>query len=109
MEKKIFAKRQIIIAMALYYGGIVLVVAGLLIMLQQELYPSALRVIYALPGFAVLIYSSIIVTKNCKCPGCGNSNWPKRSRGKYQALLSFKSIRDGKIMCPQCDEVIGIE
>jgi len=108
MEKKFFAKKYIVIAIVLYYGGIVIAVAGLLIAMQQVVEPTMLRLVYVVPGFAALICSSVVISRNCRCPGCGNSSWPRRSRGK-QALMSFNSIKEGQVTCPQCEVVISIE
>jgi len=104
-----FSKKLIIVAMAFYYGGVVLAFVGIIISMSFELDPGWLRLLFVMPGLGVVLYSSILVSGSCKCPYCGYNNWPRRARGINYSLISIQCIRKGKIACPECEQIIEIK
>jgi len=108
MEDMYIPRRLVIVAFICYYGGIVITLGGLLLSMQFSISPAILRILFAVPGLGLLIYSVSIVSQKCKCPHCDYNDWQKRNRGITQKLLSFQTLRKHKITCPQCSATIDV-
>jgi hypothetical protein len=106
MEKGVIAKRLIIASIVYCYGGIVLILIGVAVLLALGDDAGWYRFLTVLPGIVALFYGSYVMTRKCRCPYCGIGDSDRTRHGNYHSMLSIKSIRAGQFVCPRCMNTI---
>ena len=108
MDKSFISKKQAVTAILLYYGGIVLIAAGVIAVLYLEMPSVESRLLVMLPGL-IVIYFGAFLRKKCGCP-CGESlNYPRPSLFSSRGLITIGNIRKGLYKCPACNKEIEIK
>ena len=109
VDNNYIRKKMIITSMVFTYGGLLLILAGVLFAVGVISISIVIRIVAVLPGLAAVVYGSYITTKKCRCPFCKFGDGDRARHGDYHALLSPKSIKAGQITCPRCNKTIIIK
>jgi len=108
MGTKSLSKKTMYTSLICAYTGLLILVFGIIFILISYQESIWVRVAIFLPGLILLLIGSGLLTAKLKCPYCGFGSGGRIRHGSYHELISFRSIKEGHIVCPKCEETIEI-
>ena len=101
-ETQYISKKLAIAALALSYGGMLVLVCGALFVIEYGIDAMGYRFLALVPGMFMVFCGSMVMTKKCRCPCLAEDTKGRATNVEFHGLVNIRAIRRGYYKCPRC-------